>query len=161
MRCLFSAGINLSNFSHGSDQRRNSVVGCHHQFAYTLMDSASSTEPHIVQVLLTSHCRQIEHSILRYLHCTLPASPSYPASRNTRTHTHTPFMQAEQTVQTDCMYTGDQVPFHAFHCLFSIESLQNLLGPNDVKTRIFGLFRFHRIFFSIAKKCAKTCPETG
>ena len=43
------------------------VVGCDHQFAYTLMDSASSTEPHIVQVLLTSHCRQIEHSILRYL----------------------------------------------------------------------------------------------
>ena len=101
---------------------------------------------------------QIEHSILRYLHCTLLASPSYPASRNTRTRTHTPFMQAVQTVQTDCMYTGDQVPFHAFHCLFSIESLQNLLGPNNVKTRIFGLFRFHRIFFSIEKKCAKTCP---
>ena len=120
------------------------------------MDSASSTEPHIVQVLLTSHCRQIEHSILRYLHCTLPAPPSYPASRNTRTHTHTPFMQAVQTVQTDGMYTGDQVPFHAFHCLFSIESPQNLLGPNGVKTRIFGLFRFHRIFFSIEKKCAKT-----
>ena len=123
------------------------------------MDSASSTEPHIVQVLLTSHCRQIERSTLRYLHCTLPASPSCPASRNTRTHTHTPLMQAVQTVQTDCMYTGDQVPFHAFHCLFSIESLENLLGPNGVKSRSFCVFRFHRIFFLIEKKCAKTRPE--
>ena len=61
-------------------------------------------------------------------------------------------MQAEQTVQTDGTYTGEQVRFHVFHCLFSIESLQNLLGPNGVKTRILGLFRFHRIFISIGKK---------
>ena len=77
------------------------MVGCDNQFAYTLMDSPSSTEPYIVRVLLTSHCRQIEHSILRYLHCTLLASPS-SCFTNKRTHTHPPFMQAVQTVQTDC-----------------------------------------------------------
>ena len=92
----------------------------------------------------------------------MPASPSYPASRNTRTHTLIScFMQAVQTVQTDCMYTGNQVPFHAFHCLFSIESPQNLLGRNGFKSLIFGLFCFHRIFFSIEEKCANTRPETN
>ena len=89
MYCLFSAGEHLSNISHGRDQRRCGVVGCDDQFAYTLMVSASSTKPHFVQFLLTSHCKQIEHTILRCLCCTLPASPSSLASRNTRTHTHT------------------------------------------------------------------------
>ena len=153
MRCLFSAGVNLSNFSRGNDQRRNGVVGCDHQFAYTLMDSASSTEPHIAQVLLTSHCRQIEHSILRYLHCTLLASPSYPASRNTRTPTHTPFMQAVQTVQTACTYAEDQVPFHACHCLFSIESLFRICcDPTTSKREFFARFDSTARFFRSKKK---------
>ena len=104
--------------------------------------------------------KQIEHIILRCLRCTLPASPSYPA-HETRARTHTHTLHASSTDSADRRYVHrDQVPFHAFHCLFSIESLQNLLGPNGVKTRIFGLFRFHRIFFSIEKKCAKTRPKT-
>ena len=129
MRCLFSAGVNLSNFSHGSDQRWNGVVGCDHQFANTLMDSASGTEPHIVQILLTSHCRQIEHSVLCFLHCTVPASPSYPASRKTRTHTHTPFMQAVQTVQTDCCTQGTKFRFTRFTASFRSKAFKICWDP--------------------------------
>ena len=88
----------------GRDQRRYGVVGCDHQFAYTLMDSTSSTEPHFVQVLLTSHCKQIEHIILRCLCCTLPAFPSYLASRNTRTHTHTHTLHASSTDSADRLF---------------------------------------------------------
>ena len=69
-------------------------------------------------------------------------------------------MQAEQTMQTDGTYTGEQARFHVFHCLFSIESLQNLLGLNGVKTRILGLFRFHRILFRLEKKRDETRPPT-
>ena len=160
MCCLFSAGENLSNISRGRDLGRNGVVGCDHQFACRLMDSASSTEPHIVQVLLPYHCKQIEHIILRCLRCTLPASPSYPA-HETRARTHTPPLHASSTDSADRRYVHrDQVPFHAFHCLFSMESLQNMPGPNDIKNAIFRSLRFHRIFFSIEKKIAKTCPHS-
>ena len=151
MRCLFSAGVNLSNFSRGNDQRRNGVVGCDHQFAYTLMDTASSTEPHIVQVLLTSHCRQIEHSILRYLHCTLPASRSYPASRNTRTHTHTPFMQqAVQTVLTD---RGPSSVSRVSLPLFDRKP-QKSAGTQRRQNSNFCIFSFPpHIFFDRKKMC--------
>ena len=133
MRCSFSVGEDLSNFSHGTYQRRNGVVGCDQQCAHTVMESAGSAEPHIVQVFLTSHCKQIKHIILRCLYCSLPASPSYPTLRNTRAHTQTPFMQAVQKVQTVCMYTGDQVLFYAFHCLFSIESFKINLDSTTSK----------------------------
>ena len=103
MCCLFSAGENLSNISRGRDLGRNGVVGCDHQFACRLMDSASSTEPHIVQVLLPYHCKQIEHIILRCLRCTLPASPSYPAHETrARTHTHTLHASSRQCTPTVC-----------------------------------------------------------
>ena len=134
MRCSFSAGVNLSNFSHGNDQRRNGVVGCDHQFAYTLMDSASSTEPHFVQVLLTSHCKQIEHMILRYLHCTLPASPSYPASRKTRTHTHThpSCKQYRQCRPTVCTH-GIKFRFTHFTASFRSKAFKICWDPTTSK----------------------------
>ena len=127
------------------------VVGCDNQFAYTLMDSASSTEPHIVQVLLTSHCRQIEHSILRYLHCTLPASRSYPASQNTRTHTHTPFMQAVQTVQTEGMYTGIKFRFTHFTASFRWKAFKICQDPTTSKMQFFARFDSTAYFFRSKK----------
>ena len=153
MRCLFSGGVNLSNFSHGNDQRRNGVVGCDHQFAYTLMDTASSTEPHIVQVLLTSHCRQIEHSILRYLHCTLLASPSYPASRNTRTHTHThpsckQYRQCRPTVCTQGSSSVSRISLPLFDGKPSkYARTQRHQKCNFSLASIPPLFFFDRIFF--------------
>ena len=141
MRCSFSADINLSNFSHGNDQRRrrNGVVGCDHQFAYTLMDSASSTEPHIVQVLLImSHCRQIEHSILRYLHCTLPASRSYPASRNTRTHTHTCTLHASSTDSADRQ--GTKLRFTRFTASIRSKASKICWDPTASKLEFLACF---------------------
>ena len=102
--------------------------------------TVQATEPRIVQVLLTSHCRQLEHSILRYLRCTLPAPPSYPASRNTRTHTHTPFMQAVQTVQTDCMYTGTKFRFTRFTASFRSKAPKICWDPTASKLDFLACF---------------------
>ena len=106
MRCLFSAGENLSDCSsHVSDQRRNGVIGCDHQFAYTLMDVAGITEPHIAQVLLTSHRRQIEHTItifpLSVLHVARFTPTSY-FTKDERSNTDT--LHASSTDSADRLY---------------------------------------------------------
>ncbi|CAM9994628.1 unnamed protein product, partial [Sphacelaria rigidula] len=95
--------------------------------------------------------KQREHIVLRCLHCTLPASLSHPTAQNTYTRAQDTqhFNNADSA---DCLYTRDQVPFHDFDCLFSIESLKIRLDPIRQQ--------FHSPFFSIGKKCAKTRPQS-
>ena len=151
MCCLFSAGENLSNISRGRDLGRNGVVGCDHQFACRLMDSASSTEPHIVQVLLPYHCKQIEHIILRCLRCTLPASPSYPA-HETRARTHTHTLHASSTaVHTDGMYTGIKFRFTHFTASFRWKAFKICQDPTTSKMQFFARFDSTAYFFRSKK----------
>ena len=87
MRCLFSAGENLSDCSsHVSDQRRNGVVG-----------------------------RDLALSVLHVARFT--AISYFTKDERTNTDTLMPAVQTAQTAQAVCTYTADQLLFHVLHCL--------------------------------------------